>query len=162
MAASSILLAIIFLVLGLFVRKGNVAPAVTSLILVILLSLFILLQLAGGVVQMLAQRNPLMGIPVLVIGAFFLLLVWLSVSLIGAIRSAASLRDANAQYAQHYWQMQQQAYQQGAYAGYGYGYGYGSMPPPPPPVQSPQMPLPPPPPPSAPSTGGTDDLQQRP
>jgi hypothetical protein len=159
MAAGSLVLGILFGVLGLLLRKGGVASAVCSLVLVSLLVLFTLLQVVTTAVQVLSRREPAIGVALMISMAFLLLLAWLVISLIGAIRAAASIRAAQGQYAQQYWQMQQQAYQHGAYAGYGYA--------PPAPQQAPlqQAPLqPPPPPPPAvdpPPLGTDDDAQPR-
>jgi hypothetical protein len=145
MAVGSLVLGILFCVLGLLLRKGGIVPAVCSLVLVSLLVLFMLLQVVTATAQVLTRREPAIGVALMISVAFLLLLVWLVISLIGAIRAAASIRAAQGQYAQQYWQMQQQAYQHGAYA----GYGYAAPAPQQAPLQAPPLQPPPPPPPDA-------------
>jgi hypothetical protein len=163
----SILLAIVFGVLGFFVRKGGIASAVVSLILVILMVLFLLLQTVAVLFQALSKGGAESGFALVIFLVPLGLMVWLLFSLIGAVRAATQISAAQGQYAMQYMQMHQQAYQQGAYAGYGYGYGYGQPQQPgvPPPQQPPQPPppVPPPPPPSSQQDrpGGSDEPDDR-
>jgi hypothetical protein len=152
MAFGSILLAIVFGTLAIFVRKGGIGSALTSAILTGLLVIVTLFQVVATLIQFAGRQDATHAVAAVIsvgmLAVQILLLVWL----IGAIRSASGIRAAQAQYAQQYWQMQQQAYQYGAYAGYGHQY------PAQPSAPMPNAPLqPPPPPPADRASGGYDD-----
>jgi len=140
---------VLFLIFGVWVRRGGRAAVICSLILSFLGALGLLLQILGGVLAM----------NVFAICAGLVLLALASVTIVWlfqASRDARTLAFARQQHQGQYWQSQQQqmAYNQGAPGsafppqqpmqqmppqspppGYGapgpvnYGYGYGASPP---------------------------------
>lgn len=129
-------IAILYIVVGIFVRRGGLGWVITGIVLTVLTVLYLLLNAVGS----LFQGPAGMG------GACFSLLLiglfgWLLILLIQATRSASKMRMVQAQYQAQYMQYQQMMQQ---YGQAGYGYGYPAPPAPqapasPPPAQDPNQ-----------------------
>ena len=126
-------LAIMYIVVGIFVRRGGLGWVITGIVLTVLTVLYLLLNVAGSIFQGPAGMGG---------ACFSLLLVglfgWLLVLLIQATRSASKMRMMQAQYQAQYMQYQQMMQQYGQ-AGYGYGYPPPQAPPASPPAQDPNQ-----------------------
>jgi hypothetical protein len=154
MGVLALLLAMVLITLGSFVRRGSKGATVASIVLVILSMLYLLLQAAGAL--MIGRGQGVAGACMLVIplSLFSLLLTWL----IQAMRSSSDIEAMRNQYAQQYWQSayQQQLYRQSGPSGQ--SGGQSAIPPhagfPPPPTPPPP---PPPPPPQQQSPRGPDN-----
>ncbi len=107
---------LLILVLAFFVRTGGKVATILSAVVVGLVSLLLILETIGGLVQA-SDPNALMGLCVLVPCTAVLILqfVWL----IQAAVASGNVQSAQQQYAQQYWQYQQTMQ---AYANAGYGY----------------------------------------
>jgi len=145
-----LLIAIVMIVLGRFVRRGTVAPAVTAIILVGLIGLYLLINAVGLLVMKMPPAQVVMGMAVTILGLVLigLLILWL----IQAVMAAPRVAQMTNQYQQQMWQyqQQQQMYQQ-AYAAQRQqqfqqqpppmpGTAPGQLPPGPPPVPPPAPP----------------------
>lgn len=122
------------IVLGRFVRRGSMGAAITAIVLIAMIVLYLLLN--GVAVLVMSNRMPPaqimvgMGITVLGLSLFGLLLVWL----VQSAKAAPGVAAMQTQYQQQYWQyqQQQQMYQSGHVA-------------PPPPDETTNPPVSPPP-----------------
>jgi hypothetical protein len=147
-----LVLGLAYVLLGVFVRRGGMGSAVTSIVLTSLVSIFLLLEILSAFIGPMAGPQAMAGACVfaLALGAFVLLLGWLAQAVKASRYVAAARQHYQAQYLQYY--QQQQAYSQGAYGypaqqappagGYNYGYPPGAGSGPPPPGQPPRGPAP--------------------
>ncbi len=131
-AGVTLLLGVVLIVLGRFVRRGSMGAAVTGSILAVLVFLYLVLNGLGILVMSgkLPPAQMVLGLAMTVLGLviFGLLIVWL----IQAAMAAPRIAMMQSQYQQQYWQYQQQQQM----------YQPGYVPPPAPPVAP--APLPPP------------------
>jgi hypothetical protein len=111
-----LLIAVAMIVLGRFVRRGSAAPAVTAIVLVALIGLYLLLNAIGLLVMKMPPAQVVMGMAITVLGLVLIgmLILWL----IQAVMAAPRVALMKNQYQQQMWQyqQQQQMYQQRAYA----------------------------------------------
>lgn len=125
--AVGLFIGIVMFVLGRFVRRGSMGAAVTSIVMVALIALYLLLNAIGLLVMQLPPPQMVLGLAMSVVGLALLglLIVWLVQAVIAAPRVATM----KSQYQQHYWhyQQQQQMHQS----------GYAAPPPPMPPTDDP-------------------------
>jgi hypothetical protein len=134
MAVTMLVVGLLYIILGLLVRRGGLGMVITSIVLTSLVSLFLLATSA----QSLFHPNGAMGgcMTIVALGLFILLLVWL----IQAARTSSRIPQMQSNYQAQYQQylQTQQMYGQ---AGYGYGTPQPTAPPQPPPTnQSPPPP----------------------
>jgi hypothetical protein len=122
MSAALVIVGVIYIVMGIFVRNGGLGSVITSIVFTSVTILFIIVNLLGS---LLGGVNGLGGacMCVLALAMFSLLLIFL----IQAASSSGRIRMMQNQYQAQYMQYQQMMQQYGQ-AGYGYSY-----PPPPPP-----------------------------
>ena len=130
------LLGVALLVLAVYVRKGSMGAAITSIMIDGLVLLFLALNLIGALIQMASQ--PAVGILTVIIvlvpmSLFGLNVAWLISAARNASRVAAARQQIQVQYQQY--QQHQQAYMQPggyglAYPPQGYGYAVGPQQPP--------------------------------
>jgi hypothetical protein len=122
-------IALMYIVVGVFVRRGGLGSVITGIVLTVLTVLYLLLNAIGSLAQ---GPGGTLGVcfSLLLLGLFG----WLLVLLIQATRSASRMRNLQAQYQTQYMQYQQMMQQYGQPPGYGYGY------PAPPPPQAPMPP----------------------
>jgi hypothetical protein len=119
--------AVVLVVLGVWVRRGGRAAAITALVPVSLVTVFLLL----GTLWVLARGLPADAcMNAVVVVPLGVLIIWLA----QAIGAAGQLKLAMDQYAAQYWQYMQQQQQ---YAQPPAVPPSAQMPPPPPPVQPP-------------------------
>lgn len=145
-----LVVAVVYVVLGILVRGGGRAWAITSIVLTTLIVLFLAINAVASVIGPVGNAGGLC-VAIVPLGLFVLLLVWLA----QAMKAGPALSPADAAMRQYqmqmwYYQQQQQAYQQqqmpypqpppgaGAIAfppppqqSAGYGYGQPQQPPPP-------------------------------
>ncbi len=159
MAVVEVLLGIVFVVLGVFVRRGGKIAAIFSLVFCVLLAIFMLMQIVGAVIMGMKNPSAFVGI---IIGLIPLVLLGLVITwLTQAMRAAPQIDAQQRQVAAQIWQYQQQQ-QMMQVGGYGQpqvgqlqpdmpptSYGYGSAPPAVPATPPPDSQSPPPTPPSA-------------
>jgi hypothetical protein len=111
-----LLIAVAMIVLGRFVRRGSAAPAVTAIVLVAQIGLYLLLNAIGLLVMKMQPAQVVMGMAITVLGLVLIgmLILWL----IQAVMAAPRVALMKNQYQQQMWQyqQQQQMYQQQAYA----------------------------------------------
>ena len=139
---------LLLLIFGIWVRGGTKASLVTSIVYTAILTLLMAANLAVALKAGAAAKPGDLFIPVVVLAALVVMLVWLA----QALKAIASLRGSQAGFQNQYWQ-QQQAYWQ-----WQQGQQMPPMaPPPPPPGQPPVGGYTPPPPPPPPSHPGPPD-----
>jgi hypothetical protein len=127
-----IIVSILYMLLGIFVRGGGLGWTITSIVLTVLTILYLILNVIGSLFQ-----GP-GGFAGLCFGFLLLgLFGWLFVLLIQAARWGGKVRMGQSQYQQQM-MLYQQAMQQYQQPGYGYGYGYPPPPAPPAPPPAPQ------------------------
>ena len=126
----SLIFGVLYIILGVFVRRGSKAATITAMVLTSLATLILLLQIVGQVLTGQVGGEAVLGVcvEVLALALFVLLIVWL----VGAMRAADHI--AAQKYAMDYWRYAQQ--QQGFHP--------QPQQPPPPPQFPPQQPPPPP------------------
>jgi hypothetical protein len=138
------LLALLYLALGIWVRRGGKVSAILSLVMVALVTLGTAFNMLGGLAS--GGTNAAAGLCVFgpLVALDVLTIIWLAQA-IGNAGQVKQYRD----YQQKYWAyaQQQQQWPGGGYPGY-YGQAGGAYPPPPPAAPTP------PPPPSGPNMPG--------
>jgi hypothetical protein len=144
MGIVTLLIAIVLLIVGGFVRRGGRGAIITGLVIHIGMALFCAFVILVGLIQA-ATVSP---------AALVAVVIWLAIGAAIAVTIywlAQALRASGAaahQLQAYYWHLQQQqGFQPPQGYGYGYGYGYGAAPQPgtPPAPQQSLGPMPPPP-----------------
>jgi hypothetical protein len=132
MAVASLVVGVVFLLLGIFVRRGGMGSIVTSIIFSVLAALILVVQVLAGLVNVARAPGPTSISGLLVSLAFFGLFGLNLLFLFQAARASGSIRDARMHYQMQMWQYHQQMQMYGQ-AGYGYPQAPMQPPPPPPP-----------------------------
>lgn len=114
MAVGLLIQSILMIVLGVFVRRGSVGAIITSLVICVLVTLFLLINFIGPLMQLgHAPGTAIMSLTMIAVPLclYGLLIMWL----LQAKRSADTVSAMRMQYQAQYWQymQQQQMYQQG-------------------------------------------------
>ena len=132
----SLVVGVVFIVLGMFVRRGSKVATIISMVLAILSILFCGVEIVSGLV-MAASGGAEQAAGACMFTIPLALMILLTVWLLGAMKAAD--QAAGQQYAMQYWQyaQQQQLYGQPPQQ-------YPTQPPPPPPPQSGDPGAPPP------------------
>lgn len=122
-ACVMVVVGLLYIVLGLFTRRGGLGIVITSIVLTTLVSLVLLVSTIGS----LTHPGQAMGActTVIALALFVLLLAWL----VQAARATSRISQMQADYQAQY---QQYLRAQQMYGQQGYGYGAPQAPPPPP------------------------------